>query len=268
MRLFVILILFFSSICSAMNMQTVPVIKVPLLREGTRIVEASVRLIKSDESSAIMIEIDRGRGRDADLLVVLPNRRLAEMEAVNEKDPNSTFRVVGDVFIYKNQNFLLVSEATQLVDHAERGHPVVVPVDPNAEQSTGEDYDDSVASIVKKLEEAAGSLVRSIRSAAAHPNKGNNNVREGTKITARRCFLNRIDAGAWIAVFLADSTGLSDPPCTILPGTQYERLTAWASARDVVTPVLLTGEIMNYHGHGFLVLKSWRRVHSSDHLDN
>ena len=44
--------------------------------------------------------------------------------------------------------------------------------------------------------------------------------------------------------------------------------TAWASKQDVATPFLLTGEFMNYHGHGFLVLKSWRRVHTSDHLDN
>ena len=121
---------------------------------------------------------------------------------------------------------------------------------------------------MQKLEEATGSLAQSIRGAAEFPLGSDRGVREGTKIIARRCYLTRNEFGAWVAVFVADATGLSDPPCTILPGTQYGRLTTWASTSGVGKHVLLTGELMNYRGHGFLVLRSWRVVHTSDHLDN
>jgi hypothetical protein len=268
MRLFVPLILVFSSICSVVNAQPVPKIKVPLIPEGTRVVDALIRLTRVGENSQLVIEIDRGERKKTDRFYVLPNQRLSEMEATNEKHQDSTFRILGDVYVYKNQNFILVREATRLVEHAEREHPVVIPVDPNTEQVTEEDFDDSIANIVKKLEEATGSLSRSIRNAAAEPNARHSLVREGTKISARRCYLRRNEVGAWIAMFVADATGLGDPPCTILPGTEFERLTIWARQRDVATPVLLTGEFMNYHGHGFLVLTSWRGVHKSDHLDN
>ena len=261
-------ILVFSTICSVATAQRVPEIKVSLVPEGTRIVDASVQLTRADKDSPLVISIHRGDRKEADRFYVLPNQRLAEMEAANEKNPDSTFQVLGDVYMYKSHNFILVREATRLVDHAKRSHPVVIPIDPNAEQVDEEDYDDSIANIVKELEEATGSLSRSIRDAAAFPNGGRNLVREGTKISARRCYLRRNEVGAWIAMFVADSTGLSDPPCTILPGTQFERLTTWANNRDIATPVLLTGEFMNYHGHGFLVLRSWRGVHTSDHLDN
>lgn len=268
MQLNMLLLLVFSSICSALNAQSTPVNRVPLMREGTRIVEASAHLTRADEHSPILIEIDRGERKDTDVFYALPNQRLAELEATYEKNPKSTFRILGDIFVHNNRNYLLVREATLLVDHAQRNHPVVIPVDPNKEQLTEADHDDSVASIVKKLEEATGSLTRSIRDAAEYPIDGNSGVREGTKIVARRCYLDRNDSGAWIAVFIADATGLSDPPCTILPGTQYGHLITWASTKDVATPVLLTGELLNYRGHGFLVLNSWRSVHTSDHLDN
>lgn len=268
MRQFIPLFLVFSSICSVVTAQHVPEIKVPLIPEGTKIVDAAVQLTRVSKSSPLMIEIDRGERKEPDYFYVLPNQRLAEMEAANEKNPDSTFRILGDVYMYKSHNFILVREATRVVDHAIRTHPVTVPADPNTEKITDEDYDDSIATIVKELEEATGSLSRSIRGAATYPNGGHNLIQEGTKISARRCYLRRNEVGAWIAMFVADATGLNDPPCTILPGTQFERLTTWARSRDVATPVLLTGEFLNYHGHGFLVLTAWRAAHKSDHLDN
>ena len=267
MRQILPLFLLFSAFCPILGAQTVPVTKVPLMREGTKVVYATAHLTTTDEHSPIMIEIDRGERKDVDLFYALPNQRLAEMEATREKDPESTFRILGDVYVHNSVNYLLVREATLLVDHAQRNHPVIAPVDPNTEQLTDSDYDDSVASIVKKLEEATGSLVRSIRDASEYPIDWKAGVREGSKIIARRCYLTRNEFGAWVAVFIADATGLNDPPCTILPGTQYGRLTTWASTRGVGKYVLLTGELMNYRGHAFLVLRSWRGVHTSDHLD-
>ena len=110
--------------------------------------------------------------------------------------------------------------------------------------------------------------MRSIRSAAENPINNPTQRVEGFRITARRCHLVRNEQGAWIAVFVSDATGLSDPPCTVLPGKKFSGLINYIRNVNVndATPVLLTGEILNYHGHHFLALAGWRTVHRTPHL--
>ena len=240
--------------------------RVPLLREGTKIIEAEGQLSRESANDPIRITINRSSGTQQDSCIVLPNKRLAEMELTNVENPESTFRVSGDVFAYGEHNYLLVREAVVLAKHAERNHPTSVPLDPASESLEVDDFDDSISDIVKDLEDATGSLVRSIRMASDKP-VAKSAVLEGSKITSRRCHLVRNDAGAWIAVFVSDSTGLSDPPCTLLPSVAFGKLTSWMRTKNPSTPVLLSGEVCNYNGHGFLLVRSWRAVHESDRLD-
>ena len=204
--------------------------------------------------------------KTADTFIVLPNQRLAEMESSEEAFEGRTFRVSGDVYAYGDQNYLLVREAVSLGDHASRNHPTSIPVHPNTEVLEKEAFDDSVADIVEDLESATGSLVRSIRNASENP-IAESTIKEGGRVSSRRCHLIRNDSGAWIAVFVSDSTGLSDPPCTLLPSVSFAKLIRWASRQNPSTPVLLSGEVFNYHGHGFLLVRSWRPVHQTDHLE-
>lgn len=257
--------LFIAVVTLQLFAQSAPVERVPVIREGTKIAQAIGTLERDANTNALVIQLERNDS-NVNSLIVLPNRRLAEMEAVNEKNPDNKFRVSGDVYAYKNQNFLLIKEAVSLEEHAERNHPTAVPINPNKTTVEREDFDDSVADIVRDLEEATGSLVRSIRNAANNPVATKTIRREGARITARRCHLVRNDSGAWIAVFVSDATGLSDPPVTILPGSQFGSLIRSVRGKDQTIPVLLTGEILHYHGHGFLALHDWRAVHKTDHL--
>lgn len=261
----IVLILFLASFVHEQQAQKT---RVPLLREGTKIIEAngSVRRLSNDHPIVIDIENENDRDRAVDSFIILPNQRLAEMEAAAVEFPDRSFRISGDVFAYGDRNYLLVREAVSLGDHTERNHPDFIPTNPNQEILQEEDFDDSVADIVKELEVATGSLVRSIRDAAKYPVE-QSTVNEGARISARRCHLVRNNSGAWIAVFVSDSTGLRDPPCTILPSASFAELTSWASALDPSTPVLLSGELLSYHGHGFLLVRTWRPVHNTDHLD-
>ncbi len=245
--------------------QTEPVKRIPLIREGSRIVEATGTLSREEDTGALVISLERN---DAILstMVILPNQRLAEMEAVTEKKPESRFRISGDVYSFGSRNFLLVKEAVSLEKHAQRNHPTAAPIDPNKTTIDREDFEDSVADIVRDLEEATGSLVRSIRNAADNPINNPTQRVEGFRITARRCHLVRNKEGAWIAVFVSDATGLSDPPCTVLPGTSFGRLVDYLDNKDDATPVLLTGEVLNYHGHHFLALVGWRPAHNTLHI--
>ncbi len=241
--------------------------RVPLLREGTKIVKGEGQLTRKSPNHPIVIELPRKDGRTKDRCIVLPNRRLAEMELAKINDPDSTFRVSGDVFAHNNHNYVLIREVVSVNEHAERNHPTTVPIDPTNESLDVKDYDDSVSDIVKELEDATGSLVRSIRIASEHPIV-ESSFKENTKFTSRRCHLIRNDSGSWIAVFVSDATGLSDPPCTIMPNVAYGELTEWMKKQNPSTPVLLSGEIFDYHGHGFMLVRTWRAVHNTDHLDN
>ena len=240
--------------------------RVPLLREGTKIYEATGKLSRASETSPLSITIDRENGEISNTLIMLPNERLGEMEAVSQNNKNAVFRFSGEVFTYGPKNFLLVRSVVSLGDHASRNHPTVVPLDPNTDEITEEDFEDSVEDIFRELEEATGSLVSSIRNAADNPIEKNEHFKEGQRINSRRCHLVRNKTGAWIAVFVSDSSGLSDPPCTILPSVKFKSLTDYASKLDPSIPVLLTGEILNYHGHAFLSLQDWRTAHKTDHL--
>jgi hypothetical protein len=246
--------------------QVAPIKRVPLLREGTKIYEATGTLTRASSTSPLSITINQEQGGISNTLIILPNERLAEMEAVSKNNSEGVFRFSGEVFVYGTQNFLLVRSVVSIGDHASRNHPKIVPIDPNIEKLREDDFEDSVEDIFQELQEATGSLVSSIRNAAENPIKNNEHFEEGARINARRCHVVRNKAGAWIAIFVSDFSGLSDPPCTIVPSMEFKSLTSWASNQDPSTPVLLTGEILRYHGHAFLSLHGWRPAHKTDQL--
>ena len=225
---------------------------VSLLREGSRIVDAQATLILFNDGSPTKVQVS-----DGSELVVFPNARLAEMEGEASKKQNMQFRLSGEVFTYDKGNFLLVRDVTVIGSFAERNSPAVVPSSPDID----------VESIIADLKEATGSLSKSIRNAANNPNKRSSARTEGVRITNRRGHLVRNNEGAWVFIFVADATGLSDPPCTVLPSTASAKLFGYASRGGFTIPILVSGEVLTYHGHDFLLLRSWRKVHTADHLD-
>ena len=236
-----------------------------LLKEGSVIHEARCVLLKGDNNTPMRVAMSGDEGV-THTLTALPSKRLEEIEQTLIETPEAQFQVTGKVYTYNNEQYLLIREALKLSDFSERDHPSFTPIHPDAEELPKDASSDSIDDIVRDLERSTGSLVKSIRSAANHPIEVSDEVKEGRRVHARRCFLRRNDEGAWIAVFVADATGLSDPPCTVLPSEKFKQLTNWASKSPPSTPVLLTGELTNYYGHSFLILDGWRKVHTTDKL--
>ena len=237
-----------------------------VLREGMSIIQAHATLHREHPSLPVRIEITSESGKTLDSLIVLPNLRLQEMESIQKEDPEAIFSITGNIYSCLDENYILLREVLLLQEFAKRNHPEFAPIDPNAESLPVDAGTDSIADIIRDLEDSVGPLVKSIRGAAESPLKVGYVPKEGSRIQSRRCHLVRNEDGAWVALFVADSMGLSDPPATILPGRKFQQLTTWISKQHTSTPVLLTGELLTYHGHSFLVLKSWRRVHQTDHL--
>ncbi|MDP6693802.1 MAG: hypothetical protein QF444_05690 [Phycisphaerales bacterium] len=240
---------------------------VTLFREGSRVLEAEATLQLFDDVSPTTVILEPGEGSGSNKMVVFPNQRLAEMEAVVSQKPENRFRVSGEVFTYNNANFLLIREVVSIGKSAKRKSPTAQPTSPDIDTVNDKHDDDSIASIVADLEKATGTLARSIRSAVNNPVESFSPRTEGVRITNRRGHVVRNNYGAWVFVFVSDATGLSDPPCTILPSSVSRKLFSFASRGGLAAPVLLSGEVMTYHGHDFLVLRSWRTVHGADHLE-
>ena len=236
-----------------------------LHKEGVVIHEANCALLRGDEHTPMRIVIDGDEGV-THTFIALPSKRLEEIEQTLLESPDAQFQVTGKVYTYANEQYLLLREALKLSDFSERDHPSFIPIHPDAEELPKDASSDSIDDIVRDLERSTGSLVKSIRGAAENPIEVSDEIKEGRRVHARRCFLRRNDEGAWIAIFVADATGLSDPPCTVLPSEKFKKLTAWASKSPPSTPVLLTGELTNYYGHSFLILDGWRKVHTTDKL--
>ena len=242
---------------------------ITLIREGSRIVEAQASLQLFNEDTPTTVLIGGGDGMRATKLVVFPNSRLAEMEAEVSLNREIRFRLSGEIFMYERVNFLLVQEVAAIGTFAKRNSPTIEPSSPDVEVNEDDSAksDDSVDAIIANLEAATGSLTRSIRSAASNPIDRVSLRSEGTRITNRRGHLVRNSEGAWVFIFVADATGLSDPPCTVLPTSKSRDLFLYASRGGFTIPLLVSGEVLTYHGHDFLILRSWRRVHTADHLD-
>lgn len=237
-----------------------------VLREGSIVSAAVATLHRADPGSALQVQVARSDGSGSDDFILLPCRRMEELEAA-APEHDGTFLVGGEVFVFGGVQFLLPLEVAILQEPTRRSHPTEVPAAPGADDGSSQDHEDSISDIVADLQRATGSLAQSIRIASQYPIDPEYAIAEGTRIASRRARLVRNSAGAWVAVFTADATGLSDPPATILPGRQLALLAKWARAGGFEAPVLLTGEFVSYHGHAFLVLRSWRSVHRTDHLD-
>ena len=236
------------------------------IQEGAKVVNGIGKFAKKSELQPTGIDITQ-KNQTVESFILFPNRRLEEMEAGFGKNPNIQFRVNGDIYTHKKHKYLLVREVTSLVEHIKRDLPTTVPDDPSPDVVEENSEEVSVADIVKKLKGAAGQLTQTIRNANANPiTKGV--VKEGARISSRRCRLIRNTLGAWVAVFISDSSGLDDPPCTVLPTSKLLSLSRWINKQKPSTPVLLSGELLSYHGHRFLLLHSWRDVHNTDHLDD
>ena len=249
------------------NQQKAGEASLTLLKEGSAITEASGTLIRLHKNDVIRFKIDPiDKKRAANSLILLPNKRLEEVEIILKENDDAEFLISGDVYLYENENYLLISEVLLIESFAPRDHPTFEPIDPNAESLPEGMDDDSIDDIVRDLEEAVGPIVKSVRLSKKFPQKNGQEEKRKTRINSRRCLLSRNGVGAWTASFISGDSKINEAPCIILPGEEFAQLTKWASKNDVMTPVLLTGKLTNYHGHSFLVLDYWRKVHQTDHL--
>ena len=226
----------------------------PLLREGSMLVDArgSLRHDEHTRSWVYHLEPEDDEAEPV-ALTVLPGAMLHEMinlVEIAEGDP-VTFELTGRVLVYRGRGYVLPSHAPQITAL----EPAVAPGEDAAVEKDAPEGDDSVEQIMRDLQAAVGPVARaSGRSAArSSPDADARILAEGTMLVARRGRLTRTANGAWMLVFDADASGLSDPPMTVLPCLLLERMEDHARTQGGEAPMLISGRVLAFNGRNYLL---------------
>jgi len=247
-----------------------------LIREGAYLVDAVGRLAREPESGAWLLRIEQAPHDDAPPkhLVVLPCERLQHMQRVAQaSELDVLFQFTGRVFVFDNLNYVLPLDATRLDRYEE-------PIDEPTSASEGDgEAADSDAPLVPPGATAQDvidrirrdiPLPRSLDTASpVAPEEDDSETRdpagsidapmdEGTLITLRRGRVQRHAAGGWMFVFDADANGLADPPLVLLPCLLLEKMREDSLNASRGDGLIVTGEILAYHGRNFLLPTMYR----------
>ncbi len=235
--------------------------KAALLREGSHLVETPGVMVQDPETKwwHFVVQGDDPASPHYDL-VMLPCMVLDEMQhLVTSMPPEETilFEVTGQVFVYRNRNYLLPTYAPRLLRLAPTPDMTITPVDAEAPPAGA----GSAADVERQLERAVQALAsagdarpgrRSADGGSSDTTAEGRLAPEGSFIMNRRGTVSRHSSGAWVLTFDADASGLADPPMVLLPGRQLERLEAYLQASPGRPTVLVSGRAYLYRGRNYL----------------
>lgn len=233
-----------------------------ILREGSVISRVLGRVVVERSTGAYVFVVDPEDALSpGHRLVLLPCSRLSELERifVSATAYDLTFEVTGDVFVYHDRNYMLLTVPPLVIDHAPK--PSLPAQDDDAgdppAEAEAEDAD-SAESIISELERAVGGVAHRPESdataeRAASAGAQRLRAREGQTVVARRGNVRRSGGGAFVFVFDADATGRADPPLTILPCLLLEEIEMYLRAQRDDAPMLLNGRVYSYGRYDYIV---------------
>lgn len=244
-----------------------------LLREGSYLTDI-VGALKIDAQTGAWVFIPEtnaddqtSTGRAPLRLLVLPSTPLEQMQrTVESTDLNVLFRLNARVYAFDGRNYILPIGAAQLDRYSE-----AAPANGDeAATETGDagganppEGDQSATDIMQSMRESVP-LPRALEGVPetngneAGGGGGRAMIDENTIIVNRRGRIRRNDNGAFVFIFDADSTGLADPPMTLLPCLLLERLQTQFRRGGNETTMLISGNVYAYRGRNFLLPTVYR----------
>jgi hypothetical protein len=254
--------------------------------EGETIIDAQCVLAPINAGAWALV-FDPPAGQDAAPLppmVLQPNRRAAEMIRLVAARPETvTFRVSGEVFVYRGRRYLLPQRFTVLATDgpsAEEDPETLsdaaeaqINQQTSAAESTDGPADDATSdAIARRLLNAAGDNTelaarREALSAIVRPDDAEASlqpsarpdrlVNEGTLITARTGRLERSAAGLWRFVSDNDVDAEANPetaaPMILLPCATLEAIENDFARRAADARISLSGRVLVFEGENYLL---------------
>jgi len=240
----------------------------PLLREGSQVqnIHGTLHEVVADGTWRLTMHPDGDAPKEAPRreFIMLPNSHLSEMQQVIGSMPERTitFQVTGEVFVYGNRNYLLLSFPPRVVSE-QRATRTDEP-----DQSAGDASDDdrsrprSAADIMRDLQRDTGPIGRRPTQQARRVENDqrqlarsadNRLLPENTSVQLRRGRIGRDAGGAWQFIFDADASGMADPPVTLMPCQLLERIEQYIRRAGRNAPVLISGRVFVYNGRNYLL---------------
>jgi hypothetical protein len=262
----------------------------PLRSEGTFLIHKRGSMLRLPTGERAFIFETDDKDKTERPMVLIPNQVLQRMEqSAAERSEPSVFYITGQVFSFKNVNYLLPSASSSLQPIAdaeskppspEAAGPTVGPPRP------GDDSAPLVQELIKNLE-AQHERPRAIEPEAPPPaptgadhestptlapaiiaDTGPGHlIPEGRSILRRRARMVRISSGQWAAAFDAGPKGDPDldQPMPLVPCLNLQRMESYANSKGDNVTLELSGQVLTYQGHNSLIPTSYR-VYPSDDL--
>lgn len=238
-----------------------------LLREGSYLTDL-VGALKVDAETGAWVFIPEVRSDDQSTngraplrLLVLPSTPLEQMQrTVESTDLEVLFRLNARVYAFDGRNYILPIGAAQLDRYSEAAPANTDPANNNAgAETTPPAGDQSATDIMQSMRESVP-LPRALEGVPETEATGGGRamIEENTIIVNRRGRIRRNENGAFVFIFDADSTGLADPPMTLLPCLLLERLQSQFKRGGNETTMLISGNVYAYRGRNFLLPTVYR----------
>ncbi len=234
----------------------------PLLREGTFLVDRRGSMVRlSTGEWAFFFHPDAESRADRPMLL-LPCARLAAMAQIAEADPSHVVMVSGQVFAYRQRNYLLPT-----LHRIVPGGGVAAPAardDGGVRSTEGEPTAEEIIRDLESRSDARRLAPRPIESPAQGVVPDPVGVKEGEFLFRRRARLARQPGGEWALVFDNDHASRADPPLIPLPCLLLEDLERSVSAAEDAVTIEVSGRVYVYAGRAYVILTLVRRERVGD----
>jgi hypothetical protein len=221
-----------------------------LLREGAVITHVLGRVLFERATGAYVFVVDPADAwSPGHRFRLLPCSRLSELERilVSAPDYDLVFELTGDVYVYRQQNFLLPTLPPLLIDHEPKAEEPEEPLDPDSPEAIIADLQRSVG-VVAHRPESDSTMEHAISAGAERIQ-----AREGQTVISRRGRVRRDAGGAFVFVFDAGAVRGSDPSLILLPCLLLEEIEAYLQREGDDAPVLLNGRVYSFGRYDYVL---------------
>jgi hypothetical protein len=234
--------------------------QVPLLREGSTIVDRTGTVQKVADSPYVQFVFDDAGGQKIPPMFVLPNLRLMQIEdAVSVTKSALRFTVSGTVTEYKGANYILLE--SQPVDDSRELVPGMEPLPTTSPSSP----DDMLNQMLSSDSHSPPPLPRPESNMADRTSGGGavapaapvlSVVKEGSQVIDRTGELTRSADGRQSEfVFDSDGSTLQDAPLLILPNLKLATMEAAETGINRDLHFRVTGLVTEFRGRNCILLE-------------
>ncbi|HED54308.1 MAG TPA: hypothetical protein ENJ00_08930 [Phycisphaerales bacterium] len=225
--------------------------KAMLLPEGSFVVQLPGIVHPTPSGGWIFEPTEQDQGSTISPMVLLPSLTLTRLtQLVGEDQVKSEIRLTGEVQLYRNRNYLLVSAiSVPEPDMPEaQSHPQPEP-EPDAQPQLSE----AANRLIRELEQTRTSDRGILQPINVDSASGRSPIPEGRTISRRRARLTHLDQGEIAIIFDNDTDQSAESPLIVLPGHLLERMEGIIERHGDALSLIVSGRTYAYAGRSFIL---------------